>query len=587
MIKYLWFFIVSVFGHGRLTSPIPRIKNVEGGINAPVYTCLGPAFKTTQTSMRCHDTPAGSIVGTYTSGSVINLEWLMEAPHPGDCSIWLSYDTNVNSPANWIKLKDIPGCLSPNGIDAPSGINRYSLTLPEFLPSCEHCVLRWEWYAVQQVSNVEFYVNCVDIKIISTNTCDIPGPTTIINGIEHLLYNLNDVNQKGCPFYNVYDINIRPPLETRSRGPKEWIPVCNNIFPTPVPTQPPVITYPCDNIDCGMFGSCSNGICTCKNGYTGKNCEIKPIVSCNINCKTLNRNNCQINDVCGNCISGFIGDNNSNTLCKIQCNINCGSLNRKSCIQPNVCGVCLPGFTEPTSMKSSDRCLPSSNINGIKLSISSKWNKGFCGRWITTCPTNREISFNIPTELTDVRGWSLLNMQKIDNKIIGSCPNWVKTGNKAVGGFCASFLPGKNILINNDGYYFENSLKGRQLQEITSIDETYHNVSVTLNLITSEYNLNYESIMNDLETTLYGLSDVTILDYENSELSLKINCKNRKEFDNALFFHSDNIGDIPVDLDIFYKEPINDEGDDKINSSHKLKVTFSLFLNVIIMYLLN
>jgi hypothetical protein len=92
--------------------------------------------------------------------------------------------------------------------------------------------------------------------------------------------------------------------------------------------------------------------------------------------------------------------------------------------------------------------------------------------------------------------------------------------------------------------------------------------------------------MNDLETNLYGLSDVTILDYENSELSLKINCKNRKEFDNALFFHSNTLDSIP--LDMFYKEPINDEGNDNINSAKTITGTFYLLsLTTITIYLLN
>ena len=47
-----------------------------------------------------------------------------------------------------------------------SGRNRHSLTLPRWLPSCAHCVLRWEWTSVQQVSNVEFYVTCADVAVV-------------------------------------------------------------------------------------------------------------------------------------------------------------------------------------------------------------------------------------------------------------------------------------------------------------------------------------------------------------------------------------------------------------------------------------
>ena len=585
MLKYLFLFFVSVSGHGRITNPIPRIKNVDGGLNAPIYTCLGPAFKTSPTSMRCHDTPAGNIVGTYNSGDTINLEWVMEAPHPGDCSIWLSYDTNVDSPLNWIKLKDIPGCLSPNGVDAPSGINRYSLKLSEFLPSCEHCVLRWEWYAVQQVSNVEFYVNCMDIKIISQNNCQQPSRTTQINGIEHLLYNTNDINQKGCPFYNVYDINLRPPLQTRSRGPKEWIPTCNYV-PTIPTTQPPIIVYPCSNINCGQFGTCNNGICICKNGYTGKNCEIVPIITCNINCKTINRNNCQSNNICGNCLNGFIGDNNnSNSLCKVQCNNNiCKSLNRKTCISPDVCGTCLSGFTEPISMKKKDSCILSTNVNGIDLSITSKWNTGFCGQWMTICPFNREISFIVPNELRDIRGWSMINMQKINNKIIGLCPEWVVTGNQAIGGFCASFDYGKNIVIKN-GYFFENNkIFRRNLLDNNIIDSSYQNVSITMQIEDSD-NLNYDMIVNDLQHNLYGNADITILDNDNSELSILIDCKNRQDFDSALFLHVNTLDNKQINNDLFYKEPVTlIDQEILISSTNKTKYSLSTLLLMLIVY---
>ena len=572
MLKYLFLFFTSVYGHGRITNPSPRIKNVDGGLNAPIYTCLGPAFKTSSTSMRCHDTPAGNIVATYNSGDIINLEWIMEAPHPGDCSIWLSYDTNIDSPLNWIKLKDIPGCLSPNGIATPSGINKYSLKLPEFLPSCEHCVLRWEWYAVQQVSNVEFYVNCMDIKIISQNNCQQPSRTTQINGIEHLLYNTNDINQKGCPFYNVYDINLRPPLQTRSRGPKEWIPTCNYV-PTIPTTQQPIIVYPCSNINCGQFGTCNNGICICKNGYTGKNCEIVPIITCNINCKTINRNNCNSNNICGNCLNGFIGDNNSNSLCKINCDNNlCRSLNRKNCISANVCGTCLKGFTEPNSMKKKDKCIATSNVNGINLSITAKWETGFCGQWITICPSNREISFIVPNELRDVRGWSMLNMQKIDNKIIGLCPEWVITGNQAIGGFCASFNFGKNIIINN-GYFFENNIIRRNLID-NVIDYTYQNVSLNMNIDTN--NLNYDMLINDLQNNLYGNADITILNNDNSELSMLIDCKNRQDFDSALFLHLHTLDNKEINQELFYKEPVNN--DEILNATNKVNYSINTLL---------
>jgi hypothetical protein len=58
---------------------------------------------------------------------------------------------------------------------------------------------------------------------------------------------------------------------------------------------------------------------------------------------------------------------------------------------------------------------------------------------------------------------------------------------------------------------------------------------------------------------------------------LKIDCKNRQDFDSALFLHMDNINDIPINLESFYKEPINDEYE--ISGSFNLKINF--FLNIV------
>jgi hypothetical protein len=200
--------------------------------------------------MRCHNAKAGKITATYIAGQTIDVEWFFEAPHPGDCSLWLSYDTNIDSPMKWIKLKNFPGCLSPTGLDPPIGTNKVSIKLSEYLPSCDHCVLRFESYGVQLVSDVEFYVDCADIKIINNlnNNCLNPEPTHDINGIQHLLYNINDPKQKGCPFYNPYDSNIKPILETRYRGPNEWTPICNNLSTISPITTKSITTKPITTI---------------------------------------------------------------------------------------------------------------------------------------------------------------------------------------------------------------------------------------------------------------------------------------------------------------------------------------------------
>jgi hypothetical protein len=258
-------------------------------------------------------------------------------------------------------------------------------------------------------------------------------------------------------------------------------------------------------------------------------------------------------------------------------------LNRKKCIRPNVCGTCLLGFTEPNSFKKSDSCINLPNKNNINLSITAQWETGFCGQWIITCPLNREIFFIIPEQLRDIRGWNMINMQKINNKIVGSCAEWVITGNTAIGGFCASFDYGKSVTINNDGYFFQNNILRRNLLDNQNIlDTTYRNVSITMNIESN--NLNYENVINNFKNNLYGTSDIIILNNQDSELSLKIDCKNRQDFDSALFLHVDMIDNIPVNYDLFYKEPINNENELK-NSSNKINYPFYFILIILAIFI--
>merc|ERR1712187_673198 len=60
------------------------------------------------------------------------------------------------------------------------------IVLPAALPPCDHCVLRWEWTAHQQVSNIEFYVQCADIKIVSNAGPTKPSTVVAITGLQHL-----------------------------------------------------------------------------------------------------------------------------------------------------------------------------------------------------------------------------------------------------------------------------------------------------------------------------------------------------------------------------------------------------------------
>merc|ERR1712217_225736 len=116
-------------------------------------------------------------------GSNLTVTHTMEARHPGDCYLYISYDGA--NPINFFKIAALKGCGAPNGLDPPTPYTA-TIDLPAALPPCDHCVLRWEWTAHQQVSDIEFYVQCADIKIESTAGPTMPSPMVAIAGIGHL-----------------------------------------------------------------------------------------------------------------------------------------------------------------------------------------------------------------------------------------------------------------------------------------------------------------------------------------------------------------------------------------------------------------
>merc|ERR1712217_886959 len=119
------------------------------------------------------------------AGMPFDVTWTCQACHPGDCYLYLSYDDDTQAPTNFFKIAAFPGCGATNGLDLPSSVTK-NVILPAELPSCDHCVLRWEWTAHQQVSNIEFYTQCADVTILSDKPPTVPYPMTAISGIEHL-----------------------------------------------------------------------------------------------------------------------------------------------------------------------------------------------------------------------------------------------------------------------------------------------------------------------------------------------------------------------------------------------------------------
>ena len=105
-------------------------------LNGPV-THTGHLYE----SYACHDFKAEDEPSTtVTAGAPLTVEWDLEAKHPGDCSLYMSYDDDGGTyaaPKDWIKLAVFPGCvdqqlLESGGFDggSPPKVNTWRVEMP-------------------------------------------------------------------------------------------------------------------------------------------------------------------------------------------------------------------------------------------------------------------------------------------------------------------------------------------------------------------------------------------------------------------------------------------------------------------------
>ncbi|SPQ99796.1 unnamed protein product (mitochondrion) [Plasmodiophora brassicae] len=79
-----------------------------------------------------------------------------------DCALYLSY-SDVSLPLTsmqWFKVANLGDC----------GQTLYPFNVPDWLPSCDHCLLRWEWVP----NNATFFANCIDVTIVGLVNATLP-----------------------------------------------------------------------------------------------------------------------------------------------------------------------------------------------------------------------------------------------------------------------------------------------------------------------------------------------------------------------------------------------------------------------------
>eukprot|EP01114_Cavostelium_apophysatum_P014645 TRINITY_DN384_c0_g1_i1.p1 TRINITY_DN384_c0_g1~~TRINITY_DN384_c0_g1_i1.p1 ORF type:complete len:362 (+),score=65.38 TRINITY_DN384_c0_g1_i1:35-1087(+) len=165
---------VQVAGHGRLTQPSSRgvlASKPEYMENAPVSSNVGTDFV-------CRNDAAAADTNwpTYTVGQSVVARWNLPAPHVGDCFFYMTLDGDKPvAQQSWFKVAEIAYCEQFKDTD-------YSLTIPSYLPSSAHAIVRWEWYGLHVRPTIEWYCQCWDIKLTGTPTGTLPGPRMSLPG---------------------------------------------------------------------------------------------------------------------------------------------------------------------------------------------------------------------------------------------------------------------------------------------------------------------------------------------------------------------------------------------------------------------
>jgi len=164
--------------HGALLRPTPRF--VENSLN-PVGFEAGTVFEfpdTIGSQFVCRSSTKSNLQ-SWNAGDTVQIQAQIGVPHPGQCEMFLSYDTERSlRKMRWFKIGNWKDCGT--NFDTPKGDGfgdamdpTFDMFLPNWLPS-GNAVFRFMWSAVHNTNPPEYYVDCADVRISSSNGDVLP-----------------------------------------------------------------------------------------------------------------------------------------------------------------------------------------------------------------------------------------------------------------------------------------------------------------------------------------------------------------------------------------------------------------------------
>lgn len=165
-------FITLVYSHGTLLKPAPRA--VPTGFRRNYKEPIQPVFEYPSkigAGFVCREGSARSSGVTWTAGQQVEIKAAFGIPHAGNCELLLSYDADSQrEDMKWFKIGNWPDCgLSSDGEEIETS---HQVSLPKWLPKGK-AVFRWSWAALHN-NPPEFYIDCADIEIQSSQQVQIP-----------------------------------------------------------------------------------------------------------------------------------------------------------------------------------------------------------------------------------------------------------------------------------------------------------------------------------------------------------------------------------------------------------------------------